>query len=254
MTLRLIRVAVLFAFPLCVFSVTAYPHNADAAVPSLTATGVLTWTNVERYRAGLPILHSDPKLSSVALHKMQDMFNRQYFAHEAPTGEDVSDLVQAAQYEYLSVGENLAVGDFASSREVVEAWMDSPGHRANILATKFSEIGVAAGRSTYKGRTVWMVVQTFGLPRSICPTTHHDLKDDIVILNKRLMFLEKIVQLRQKAIEEEDISLAVYVERVTSYNLAVDRYNSELKEYRTLVQKYNKGVTAYNTCLAEKTT
>jgi uncharacterized protein YkwD len=133
------------------------------AAPAITADGVLANTNVARYYAGVPYIQENAQLSRVALAKMQDMFAREYFAHEAPTGEDVSDLADRFGYEFIAVGENLAYGDFASSREVVQAWMDSPGHRKNLLSQTYTEIGVAAGRGMYEGHKTWMIVQA-----SIC--------------------------------------------------------------------------------------
>jgi len=181
-----------FAVP----SVTSYAY---VAYPEINAIGVLAYTNAQRYRGGLPLLSTNDALSRTAATKLQDLFARQYFAHESPSGESVADLAKRAGYAYLAVGENLALGDFSTSRAVVEAWMDSPGHRKNILSETYSEIGIAAGRSYYDGRYTWIIVQAFGLPKSSCPSVNIVLNDEIKAYEERLELLETIAQLREKA-------------------------------------------------------
>jgi hypothetical protein len=230
------------------------PHMLYAATAPITASSVLLFTNAQRYRAGLPNLTANPVLSQIAYTKMQDLFARQYFAHEAPTGEDVSDLANAVGYTYLAVGENLALGDFYSNKHVVDSWMDSPGHKANILSPKYSEIGIAAGRSLHKGRYTWVIVQTFGLPKSACPVLDAELKAKIDVLDKRIKLLGTVIDMRKKLVEEDDISRTEYIKRADSYNIAVTIYNKAVTEQKALVEKYNKGVGSYNDCLDERLT
>jgi hypothetical protein len=229
------------------------PQAVSAAYPAVYAGGVLAHTNAQRYYNGLPLLESNPDLSRIAARKMQDLFARQYFAHDAPTGEDVSDLADSEGYVYLAVGENLALGDFGSSKEVVQAWMESPGHRANILATKFTEIGIAAGRSMHNGHKAWVVVQAFGLPRSSCPAPDSVLKRDMDALADKVAILETIARIRENLLKEDGLSVSAYNKRVASYNLAVELHNEHVKEYRVYIAEYNKTVDAYNTCLSKKT-
>jgi uncharacterized protein YkwD len=92
------------------------------------------------------------------------MFENQYFAHESPTGEKVSDLAKKFGYDFLLIGENLAMGNFSSDEDLVLAWMESPGHRENILNEKYQEIGVAVKKGIFEGKEVWIAVQHFGLP------------------------------------------------------------------------------------------
>ena len=229
------------------------PQAAFAAYPTLFASGVLAFTNVERYREGLPLLVSNPQLSQVAYAKMQDLFARQYFAHEAPvTGDTVAELAKQYGYTYLAVGENLALGDFTSNRHVVESWMGSPGHRENILSPKYTEIGIAAGRSMHKGRYVWIVVQAFGIPRSSCPAIDEDARAELDAIESRLKVLELVADVRRDALEEKGLSKSEYNARVELYNKAAELYNSYVAKHKKIVAEFNEGVDAFNECVDTK--
>jgi len=224
------------------------------AAPAVSASAVWVHTNIERYQAGLPFLTQDPQLAEVAERKMRDLFTRQYFAHDAPTGEDVSDLADDTGYLYLAVGENLALGDFRTSKKVVEAWMDSPGHRANILSRTFSEIGIAAGRSQFDGNEAWIVVQAFGLPTTSCPAVDMEQADELKTLETRLKMLERILVVREDALEEaRSGSRSTYNAAIDRYNTIVTRYNNRVAEYQALADTYNDAVDAFNECLVART-
>lgn len=136
---------------------------------SLTLEGILAATNNHRKEQGLPPLQENSLLNAAAQQKVEDMFTQQYFEHESPDGRGPADVVEAAGYSYITVGENLALGSFESDNALVQAWMDSPGHRANILSDKFQELGIAVGEGEFKGNKTWLAVQTFGTPLSNCP-------------------------------------------------------------------------------------
>ena len=135
----------------------------------LTAAGVLSETNRHRAIDGLPALTANATLDAAAQNKLDDMFARQYFDHVSPTGEGPADVVTDVNYQYIRVGENLALGNFDDDTDLVQAWMDSPGHRENILKQGFDEIGIAVGRGRFDGHTTWLAVQTFAKPLSACP-------------------------------------------------------------------------------------
>lgn len=99
---------------------------------SLSNSGILAETNSERARLGLSPLRISSNLNAAATLKVIDMFARQYFEHTSPTGVTISDLSESVGYDYILVGENLALGNFSSDAALVAAWMGSPGHRANI--------------------------------------------------------------------------------------------------------------------------
>ena len=84
----------------------------EALESFLTQSGVIQWTNIQRKNFGLPALKENSKLNLSAKKKAQDMIARQYFAHSSPSGEGVTDLAAAAGYEYIALGENLALGNF----------------------------------------------------------------------------------------------------------------------------------------------
>src|SRR3989344_2386836 len=144
------------------------PLKAQKEAPTaeiiLTADGVLSWTNKEREKAGLPDLAPNQKLTASALAKVRDMFKNQYFAHESPAGKGAGDLAEAEGYDFILIGENLALGNFEGDKALVEAWIASPVHRANILGSRYKEIGIAVGRGMFGGRETWLAVQHFALP------------------------------------------------------------------------------------------
>lgn len=105
------------------------------------AQQVIDLTNQERANSGLPALKADAKISSVALKKSQDMQANNYFSHTSPTYGSPFDMMRDFGVTYKSAGENIAQGQ-RTPQEVVQAWMNSEGHRANILNSSFTHIGV----------------------------------------------------------------------------------------------------------------
>lgn len=102
---------------------------------------VLRLVNVERAQAGLPALKNDWELARVAEHKSLDMAEKGYFSHNSPTYGSPFDMMKAYGINYRAAGENIAKGQ-RTPQEVVNAWMNSSGHRANILSSNFTHMGV----------------------------------------------------------------------------------------------------------------
>lgn len=102
---------------------------------------VIRLTNLEREKHGLQPLKLDLKLAEVARKKSQDMVTHHYFAHESPTFGSPFDMLKQFGVTYYSAGENIARGQ-TTPDEVVQAWMNSDGHRENILHPDFTHIGV----------------------------------------------------------------------------------------------------------------
>lgn len=128
-------------------------------------------TNDDRKKEDLGALKVNPTLVAAAQAKANDMAKKGYFAHDTPDGKNSWYWFKEAGYSFAYAGENLAV-DFTDSEDVVEAWMDSPTHRANILDGRFTEIGIATAVGTYKGQKAIFVVQMFGTPaRTPVPAT-----------------------------------------------------------------------------------
>ncbi|MEN1970224.1 CAP domain-containing protein [Lentibacillus sp. N15] len=102
---------------------------------------VVDLTNQEREKQGLSPLKADTELSKVAHEKSRDMSANNYFSHNSPTYGSPFDMMKSYGISYQSAGENIARGQ-QTPEEVVNAWMNSEGHRANILNAKFTHIGV----------------------------------------------------------------------------------------------------------------
>ncbi|MEH7439614.1 CAP domain-containing protein [Neobacillus drentensis] len=102
---------------------------------------VINLTNAQRSKNGLPALKADTQLSGVAQKKSQDMQQNHYFSHTSPTYGSPFDMMRDFGVTYKSAGENIAQGQ-QTPQEVVTAWMNSEGHRKNILSPNFTHIGV----------------------------------------------------------------------------------------------------------------
>lgn len=113
------------------------PTNEQASVEQ----EVVRLVNVERANAGLPALKEDWELSRVAKYKSQDMHDKNYFSHTSPTYGSPFTMMKNFGISYKSAGENIAMGQ-RTAAEVVKAWMNSEGHRANILNKNYTHIGV----------------------------------------------------------------------------------------------------------------
>lgn len=159
---------------------TATPAGTPAGTPSVTAdaspstTGpgapsapppragvahqVLALVNVERSRAGCGPVSANAALQSAAQGHSDDMAARDYFSHTSPDGSTFADRIRAAGYRGGAIAENIAAGQ-TSAKDVMRAWMASPGHRANILNCTYRDIGVGYATGGSYG-TYW--TQTFG--------------------------------------------------------------------------------------------
>ncbi|PGY11361.1 SCP-like extracellular protein [Bacillus sp. AFS031507] len=102
---------------------------------------VIDLTNAQRSKNGLPALKADTQLNSVAQKKSLDMQQKNYFSHTSPTYGSPFDMMRDFGVTYKSAGENIAQGQ-RTPQEVVTAWMNSEGHRKNILSSNFTHIGV----------------------------------------------------------------------------------------------------------------
>lgn len=97
--------------------------------------------NQERANVGLSALSVDSRLTSAARVHSNDMACNNFFSHTSPTTGSPFDRISAAGYSYSWAGENIAAG-YGSPAAVVEGWMNSPGHKANILSENFTQTGV----------------------------------------------------------------------------------------------------------------
>lgn len=115
------------------------PQN-DAGV-SAYEQEVVRLVNEQRAQNGLPALTHNWELSRVARYKSQDMVDNRYFSHTSPTYGSPFQMITAFGLSYRTAGENIAYGQ-RTPQEVVNTWMNSSGHRANILSSAYTQIGV----------------------------------------------------------------------------------------------------------------
>jgi uncharacterized YkwD family protein len=116
-------------------------QQAQTAGISQTEQRVIDLTNAERRKHGLPELKADVQLSNVAREKSKDMQAKGYFSHTSPTYGSPFDMMRDFGISYKSAAENIAQGQ-RTPEEVVQAWMNSEGHRKNILNADYTHIGV----------------------------------------------------------------------------------------------------------------
>lgn len=223
----------------------------EVAESTLTKEGIFFWTNVERGKEGVRLLGTDAALDAVAKAKLIDLFDKQYFAHVSPDGKDVGDLAKEFGYEYIKVGENLALGNFESDFElVVNGWMQSAGHRANILNEDYEEIGVAVAEGVFEGRVTWIAVQVFGTSIDACPAVDDELKDAIDARNARLgVIADELDQMAEDIEKTVPKSGPEYRAKIDAYNAKVNEYNTLLEELKQWVAIYNNQVRAFNACV-----
>ncbi len=221
----------------------------------LTAEGVIALTNQQRHDNGnLPALKENVTLDATAHIKLEDMFSKQYFEHVSPSGVGVQNLADQEGYEYIIIGENLALGNFKDNAALVAAWMASPGHRANILNSKYVDIGVAVGQGTFNGEQTWLAVQHFGLPKSTCPSIDEVLHGVIDANQSQINTMSADMAVRRQQID----SGAVYDgmstnEQIAAYNALIEQYNTLVNDTKSKINTYNAEVTAFNACIASAT-
>jgi hypothetical protein len=123
-------------------------------------------TNQVRQDNGLNSLKVNPALELSAQLKANDMVQTNYFGHESPSGVSPWYWFDRAKYGYTTAGENLAM-NFISSKEVVNAWLNSETHKKNLLYKDFSEIGVAITSGKINNQETILVVQHFAKPTAV---------------------------------------------------------------------------------------
>lgn len=126
-----------------------YPGQ-KLTIPTVTTTSqeneVIRLVNVERSRAGLSPLKMNWELSRVARYKSADMANKGYFSHNSPTYGTPFQMMENFGLRFTAAGENIAYGQ-RTPAEVVRDWMNSPGHRSNIMSGSYNEIGVGLAKN-----------------------------------------------------------------------------------------------------------
>lgn len=148
---------------LLTFSTSA---QKEALASSYTSEQIIIAVNRERQRKNLSHLTINHKLMNAATKKAEDMSAKQYFSHISPVdGTKWSDFIKQEKYEYVIAGENLANG-FDTVDTMVEAWMNSPSHRENILNKEVVETGIGISVGKLNEKPTIFVAQMFGKEHS----------------------------------------------------------------------------------------
>jgi uncharacterized protein YkwD len=138
----------------------AQPNPALAQADTSIPNDLLTLVNAERQRAGAAPLRLNDKLATAAQRHAQDMATNRNLSHQGSDGSTLRTRIEATGYGWTAIGENVAMGQ-TSPEAVMRSWMNSAGHRRNILNPNFQELGV--GYAEGGGRPYW--VQVFAKPR-----------------------------------------------------------------------------------------
>ncbi len=154
--------AVILAVKLAVLVLVSF-YPGLSFVSNVTNSNILALTNQARQSAGLGTLSANGKLVQAAQAKANDMINNAYFAHTSPANVTPWDWFKRSGYQYKYAGENLGK-DFATSEDLVRAWLDSASHRKNIMNPNYEEIGIAVASGEVNGVTTIVIAQLFGTP------------------------------------------------------------------------------------------
>lgn len=141
----------------------AMGQSAGNLLSAVLPGEIISLTNVQRTDVGDGTLTENAELDAAAQAKANDMAAKGYFSHVGPDGKEPWAWISEAGYDYHYAGENLAVR-FDNSSDVVNAWMASPTHKANIVKPVYTEIGVGVADGMYEGSPATFVVQYFGTP------------------------------------------------------------------------------------------
>lgn len=145
----------------------AFPRVLGYAA-NISPSEVIRLTNDRRTQAGLPALSENSTLSQAAQAKGADMLNKGYWAHFAPDGTSPWSFFLKFGYKYRYAGENLA-RDFSDAGSAVNAWMNSPTHRDNIMNGNYKEVGIGVVEGNLSGTDTTIIVQFFGTRTSGSP-------------------------------------------------------------------------------------
>lgn len=107
---------------------------------------VIKLVNAERTKKGLSPLKANWQLSRIARYKSQDMINKNYFSHYSPTYGSPFNMIENFGIRFSAAGENIAMGQ-KTAAQVMNSWMNSSGHRANILSSAYTEIGAGVAKN-----------------------------------------------------------------------------------------------------------
>ena len=214
---------------------------------------ILRYTNIERENMSLEPLIANNTLNIIADLRADDLFANQYFEHDSPDGKSVTDLAKKFGYNYLLIGENLAQGSFDGEQGIVSAWMESAGHRANILNKKYKELGVSVKTGIFKGDNTTIAVQIFALPLANCPNPNQEIKaiiDSSTISIKQMQTEAQVLYINLNIIKNNsETNSSYYNQKAQEYNSFAKRINDAILALKRMIDFYNIEVSQYNSCI-----
>ncbi len=242
-------------------------HIPTLVPQKLDPEAVIRITNNYRTAKGLSALKENPQLSQAARLRAEDMIAKNYFSHNCPyTGDGPAEAAQSSGYQHMALAENIAKGNFSSSQKLVLGWMNSKGHRENILNPDMQEIGVAVVRDNKLiPEGLWPKyygVQLFAVKMPQC--NHPDqalsarivsMQDQHVRMQNRISGMRlELDNIEGRIRREKDRSRAnQLIERfnqgASDYNLAVENLRRFSEELSSTVEAYNMQVNAYQACM-----
>ncbi len=219
----------------------------------LTPTNIIWFTNYYRVYYGLKPLSVSSKLNQSSGDKLRDMFTYQYFEHTRPGSNRTFDIFfDQENYVFIKIGENLALGDFKTSKQVVDAWMASTEHRKNILDPLYTNIGTSFDHGVINGSTTTIFVQHFGKPQSGCPSVDTLLNDHINATKSQIATLRDNIGIKEGELTTTSPLDPSNNTIVSEYDNLVSSYNLITNQLTTLVTSYNKQVVEYDACIKGK--
>jgi uncharacterized protein YkwD len=247
------------------------------AQKALTGNAIVSLTNNARAANGLPPLTENNLLNSIAESRARDMLENQYFDHVSPTGQQASDLAERTGYHYKIIAENIGTGDFLNNQKIVDGWMQSPGHRENILSTEVREIGAAVLKGKMKGTVTYVAVQIFGLQshpvsKNICVSPSDNLLHDIEVKKAEIESLQDLLGRLKNELETEKESIETDqkytyddAQKIQKMNVRINAYNEKSHWYNkveeeakaksavteSMINEYNRMIQIYNECIKE---
>ena len=260
-----------------VITKTSHDPNSGQRYPGqevLSREAVVTLTNRERASNGLTNLIENQLLHSIAEERARDMLEKDYFDHISPTGVQASDVAQKIGYRYKIIAENIGSGTFLTNQKIVDGWMQSPGHRKNILSPEIKEIGVSVVKGRMGGKETWVAVQIFGLQSpavsaKLCTPPSQRLMNEIEVkkaelrgLNERLDNLRKELDSEKTIIELDrmldkkdskknhdlNVKIKTYNEKSRWYNEYLAEIKAKEAVLHSMIEEYNRTLQSYKDC------
>jgi uncharacterized protein YkwD len=233
--------------------ITSFAENEKESHMAITPANIVWFSNYYRSQEGIRPLIQRKALNNSARAKNNHMLAHDYFAHTQPnTSTGFETFIDQQQYSFIKIGENLAMGDYTTSQEVVEAWMKSTSHRKNILDADYTEIGVHVASGIIHGKNVILITQHFGRPSKTCPAINENTQNMIGVLTKKIEQLRAEILIQQKELEGSGVQDTDSSIRIAEYNKLVDSYNTFVKNLQVMIDTYNEQVRAFEACAHDK--